>query len=339
MNCYKKYVLSALLLTSSLSFAQYTDEINTNRPGESMGAFSVGKNIVQAEAGIYGIREKHEVLDYTAKGMGLDLMLRYGAFLEELELIADIQYQFDQYDDALGATNRNDFKQLIVGAKYLVYDPDKYYNPKPNVYSWKANHKFQWRKLIPSVAVFAGTNFIGKGNPYTFPEDKISFKAIAITQHYWGRWVWVNNIIFDKFTTEYPSSGIVSTLTRGFNENWSGFVEFQGYSSDYYADGLGRLGATRLLGPDMQIDASITANIKNTPSILYGSIGFSWRFDMGYEPIYMPLEGDREEEFKKQAEQENNKKKKLKKARRERIKKRKEAKAAEESGTEAPAEE
>lgn len=338
MNCYRKFLLGAFLLPSSIAFAQYTDEINTNRPGESMGAFAVGKTVIQAEAGIYGIREKHDVLDYEAKGIGFDLMLRYGAFLEELEFIADIQYQFDQYDDALGSQNRNAFKQLTIGAKYLIYDPDKNYNPKPNLYSWKANHKFQWRKLIPSVAVFAGTNFPGKNNPYTFKEDKTSFKAMAITQHYWGKWVWVNNIIFDKFTTEYPSSGIVSTLTRGFNENWSGFVEFQGYSSDYYADGLGRIGAARLLGPNMQVDVSFTGNVKNTPSILYGGVGFSWRFDGNYEEIYMPLEGDREEEFQKQAEKENEKKKNLKKARRERIKKRKEAKAAAEQQEEIPSE-
>jgi hypothetical protein len=337
MNCFKKSLLSALLLTSTLTFAQYTDEINTNRPGESMGAYAVGKRIFQAEAGVYGIREKHEVLDYEAKGMGLDLMLRYGAFLEELEFIVDIQYQFDQYDDALGSSNRNNFKQLIAGAKYLIYDPDKNYNPKPDLYSWKKNHKFSWRKLIPSVGVFAGMNFPGKDNPYTFEDDKPSPKVMAITQHHWGKWVWVNNIIFDKFITEYPSSGWISTMTRGFNEYWSGFVEFQGYSGDYYADALGRIGAAHLLAPSIQVDASVTMNFKDTPQIFYAGVGVSWRLEAYYEPVYMPLEGDREEEFKQQAKAENEKKKKLKKARRERIKKRKEAKAAEESG-EAPTE-
>ncbi|OYQ36094.1 hypothetical protein CHU92_10235 [Flavobacterium cyanobacteriorum] len=333
MHTIKKSLAGMALLASTLTYSQYTDEINTNRPGESMGAFSVGKTIIQAEAGIYGIKEDHDVLNYKTRGIGFDLMLRYGAILEELEFIADIQYQFDQYEDALSVTNRNDFKQLILGAKYLIYDPDKNYNPKPNLLSWKANHKFNWRKLVPAVAVFAGANFPGNDNPYTFRNDKISPKVMAITQHHWEKWVWVNNFIYDKFTTEYPSIGYISTMTRGFNERWSGFIEFQGYSSDYYADGLGRIGAAWLLSSNMQVDASITSNLKNTPSILYGGIGFSWRFDDNYEEIFMPLEGSREEEFRQQAKQEKQKKKKLKEARRERIKKRKEAKAAAEQET------
>jgi hypothetical protein len=172
MRCIKKYFLTALLLTPLLQFAQYTDEINTNRPGESMGAFAVGETVFQFESGVYGIMEKHDVLGYEANGFGLDLQLRYGAFLEELEFIVDLQYQFDQYSDALDTYNRNDFRQLTIGAKYLVYDPDKYYNPKPDIYSWKKNHQFKWRKLIPALAVFAGTNLPGKDNPYTFKEDK-----------------------------------------------------------------------------------------------------------------------------------------------------------------------
>ena len=43
-----------ILLIFTISFslkAQYTDQINSNRPGASMGAFAVGKDVIQAEAG------------------------------------------------------------------------------------------------------------------------------------------------------------------------------------------------------------------------------------------------------------------------------------------------
>ena len=32
-------------------FGQYTDQINSNRPGASIGAFSVGTRVIQFEAG------------------------------------------------------------------------------------------------------------------------------------------------------------------------------------------------------------------------------------------------------------------------------------------------
>jgi hypothetical protein len=316
MICLKKIFFYSLLLSSSINYAQFTDEINTNRPGESMGGFAVGKTIFQVETGVYGIIEEHDILNYKARGIGLDATIRYGAFLEELEFIADIQYQFDQYENALQIINRNDFKQITLGAKYLIYDPDKFYKPEVNLYSWKANRKFNWHNVIPAIAVYAGANIpAGKDNPYTFKGDEISPKVMLITHNHFGKWVWVNNIIADKITTDYPSYGGISTLTRGFNERWSAFIEYQGYISDYYADGIFRLGAAHLLRTDMQVDASISKNIKDTPSILYGGVGFSWRFDANYNEILLPGESDLEKsmsrEEKKKAKKAEKEKKRL----------------------------
>lgn len=310
----KKILVLTLMVTAAVTHAQYTDQINSNRPGESMSAFAVGKTIAQVETGIYGIMEEHEILNYETRGVGLDVALRYGAFLEELEFIGEIQYQFDQFNDAIYTSNRNDFRQFTIGAKYLIYDPDKNYTPEINIYSWKANQKFKWRKLVPAIAIYAGANIMGKNNPYTFPDDGVSPKVMAITQNHFGKWVWVNNIIADKVLTDFPSYGLISTLTRGFNESWSGFVEFQGYSSDYYADGIARLGAAHLIGDTMQVDASISTNFKNTPSILYGGIGFSWRFDAKYSDILLPGKGSKEDEYneKKKKKEEEKKKRKEK---------------------------
>jgi len=312
----KKIFLPALLFTSAIFYGQYTDEINTNRPGESMGGFAVGKTVLQFETGIYGIMEEHDILNYKTKGVGLDATIRYGAFLEELEFIADIQYQFDQYENAIYVENRNNFRQLTLGAKFLAYDPDKNYKPEINIYSWKANHKFNWRRIIPAIAVYAGANIVmGQDNPYTFEGDGISPKVMLITHNHFGKWVWVNNIIADKLFTDYPSYGAISTLTRGFNEKWSGFVEYQGYISDYYADGIARVGAAHLLNETMQVDASISKNIKDTPNILYGGVGFSWRFDADYNEILLPGESDLEKsqsrEDKKKAKKAEKEKKRL----------------------------
>ncbi|MEE1898339.1 transporter [Flavobacterium rakeshii] len=308
MNFIKKYLPLALLLTSTCLHAQYTDQINSNRPGESMSGFAVGKTIFQVETGIYGIWEDHDILNYDAKGTGLDLQIRYGAFLEELEFVLDAQYQFDWYNNALQTYSRNDFKQFTVGAKYLIYDPDKNYNPEPNLYSWKANHKFRWRNLIPAVAVYGGINLVGGKSIYTFPQDEVSPKLMAITHHHFGKWVWVNNLIADKITTEYPSYGWISTLTHGFNDKWSAFGEFQGYDSDYYADAIFRLGAAHLLNDTMQIDASISKNFKDTPFLLYGGVGFSWRFDADYNDILLPGKAEYEEEKSKEEEKKEKKK-------------------------------
>jgi hypothetical protein len=276
-----------------IHYGQHTDQINSNRPGETMSAFSVGKSVFQAEMGIYGIKEKHDILHYDARGFGADVVLRWGLFLEKLELVADLQYQSEQFTKNLNITQRSALKQTVLGAKYLIYDPFKNYEEKVNVYSWKANHKFKWHQLIPAVSVFAGANLTFSDNPYSFsPEASISPKVILITQNHLGdgKWVFVTNIIADYITTDFPSYGYAITMTRGFNDKWSGFVENQGFKSDFYSDAIVRGGAAYLVNKDLQIDASISTSLKNTPSILYGGIGISWRYDANYKEVRINID-------------------------------------------------
>jgi len=295
-----KYLLIAsLFFAPQLFFAQYTDVINSNRPGETMSAYAVGKSVIQAEIGVYGIKEKHDLLDYDATGFGTDLTFRYGAFLEKLEFVLDLQYQMENFDTPYTSYKRNNFRQTVLGAKYLIYDPFKNYEKTKNIYSYKANHRFDWHSLIPAVSVFAGANFTGADNPYSFsPEASISPKVVLITQNVFGggKWVFVTNIIADYITTDYPSYGYVLTLTHGFNDKWSGFVENQGYKSDFYSDAIVRGGAAYLINPNLQVDASVSTNFKNTPSIMYGGVGVSWRYDGKYKEKQM--------EFKREARKE-----------------------------------
>ncbi|WP_309612663.1 transporter [Flavobacterium sp.] len=307
----KTFLLVCFLLISATQYAQYTDIINSNRPGESMSAFSVGKTVIQAEAGLYGIKEEHNLSRYEANGFGTELDVRYGAFFDQFEFTLNTQYQYDWYEAPLVSDTRGGFKQITVGAKYLVYDPF-IKQDKPNIYSWKANHKFSFKQFIPAVAVYAGVNFNLGNNPYTFPTDrKISPKVMVITQNHFGtKWVWVNNIIADKYMTDYPTLGIISTMTRGFNMRWSGFLEFQGYKSDWYADTVFRLGAAYLVRENIQLDASFSKNVKDTPSLLLANVGMAWRFDSNYETNYKRIKGEKKSKKDKKSKRDKGKKRK-----------------------------
>lgn len=288
MSKLKTLVLATFFVIPFFHYGQYTDQINSNRPGETMSAFSVGKSVFQVETGMYGIKENHSILNYDSNGFGLDMTLRWGLFMEKLELIADIQYQSEKVNSALSSIDKSALKKTIFGAKYLIYDPFKNHENKVNIYSWKANHSFKWRQLIPAVSVFAGANVIQSNNPFYFSnQSEISPKAILITQNHLGNgsWVFITNIIADYIGTQYPSYNYVVTLTKGFSDHWSGFIENQGIKSDFYSDAIVRGGAAYLINKDMQIDASISSSLKTTPSLLYGGIGFSWRYDANYKEV------------------------------------------------------
>ena len=285
----------SLLLFPLVNHAQYTDQINSNRPGETMSAFAVGKSVIQLETGAYGIAQKHHLLNYVANGFGIDATIRYGVFKEKLQLIADLQYQSQVYEARLTKIDQKALKQTIIGAKYLLYDPFKSQEKKINVYSWKVDKSFKWKQLIPAVSVFAGANITSANNPYHFsPNASISPKVILITQNHFGdgSWVFVTNTIADYIGSEFPSYGYAVTITKGINKNWSGFIENQGYKSDFYSDLIVRSGAAFLVNDDLQLDISGSASLKDTPAIFYGGIGLSWRYDENYKEVRTPIEED-----------------------------------------------
>ena len=313
INHLKKALVLLPFLVINCIQAQHTDVINSNRPGASQSAFSVGQTVFQAETGIYGITEEHTALGTKTDGFGAELALRYGAFFEQLEFNVETKYQFDKTNP--GALSRNDFKNLTIGAKYLVYDPYKNYEEKINILSWKANHKFNWKQFIPAVAVYAGANFSVANEDYAYPnEPTVSPKIMVIAQNHFGTsWVFMTNIYYDKFTSDYKSLGYVVTLTRGFNEKWSGFIENQGFDSDYYTDSFLRGGAAYLISSDLQIDASVSTNFKDTPSLFSASVGISWRIDEKYEPIKIEIGDGKDKRSGKKKKKDKKEKKESKK--------------------------
>ncbi len=287
MSAYKTLLFVLLTgLSSTCVFAQYTDVINSNRPGVSRSAFSVGVNVIQFEAGPYVINEKHTPLKNDVAGFGFDYALRYGFFLEQLEVSLEGTYQNDTFTDnrssIIQETQRSNFKYNTLGFKYLVYDPYKNAGvDKPNLYSWRANRQFNVKSLIPAVAVYAGMNFDTKNNPYTgFGVEGISPKIMIATQNnFAGGWVMVINLVGDRFTTDFPEYQYLITFTKSINEKFVVFGETQGIKSDFYADNLFRLGGAYLFGEDFQLDTALTFNTKDTPSVFSINFGASYRLD------------------------------------------------------------
>ncbi|MDP5082106.1 MAG: transporter [Winogradskyella sp.] len=286
MRVLKSIFVLLIFLAFNSVYAQYTEVINSNRPGVSESAFSVGTGVVQFEAGAFTVSEDHVPLNYEVSGFGLDFAIRYGVLFEQLEFQLDGVYQNDTRTDNRGnipiENKRSNFKNFTLGAKYLVYDPYKTEEEaKPNLYSYFANRKFQWKSLIPAVSVYAGANFDTKNNPYTAPDvEGISPKIMVATQNNFnGGWVFVMNLIKDRIGSEFSEFQYVFTLTHSFTPQWVVFGEAQGINSDFYADNIFRFGGAYLWTPDFQLDANIAFNTKDTPSVFNIAFGASYRLD------------------------------------------------------------
>lgn len=270
-----------------ISQAQYTESINSNRPGASQGAFSVGTDVLQLEAGAYTGTDSHALRGTDTDLLGAEYALRYGLMFEALEISLIGSFEDQSTLIPIGGKdrefNQSNFKTNTLGVKYLIFDPARSIEPdEVNLYSWKANQGFKWKTLIPAVAVYAGANFTFGDNPFMFEgESEISPKFVLSTQNNWrGGWVLVTNIVLDKLTEEMPTYAGIVTLTHAFTPKFAGFIEYQGIVSDVYADDLARTGVAYLLSDDLQLDISGLINFKDTPERWQVAGGLSYRFDM-----------------------------------------------------------
>ncbi len=316
MRILKSIFVLIISITFTSANAQYTEVINSNRPGVSKSAFSVGTGIVQFEAGAFTVSEEHVPFNYEVSGFGLDFALRYGVLFEQLEFSLDGKYQNDKITFSNAAipveNSRSNFKNFTLGAKYLVYDPYKNAEEaKPNLYSYHANRKFRWKSLIPAVAVYVGANFDTKNNPFTAPDvEGFSPKVMIATQNNFnGGWVFVMNLIKDRIGSEFSEFQYVLTLTHSFTPQWVAFGEAQGINSDFYADNIFRFGGAYLWTPDFQLDANIAFNTKDTPSVFNIAFGASYRLDF-HKDKKIDNGNSAKEEGKRKKRRNKNKKKK-----------------------------
>ena len=155
MNMSKKIFLFFFLCSSYLLNAQYTNVINSNRPGFSESPYSVGLGIYQLETGLF-LNSSKIVRTFTIpNSFGNNIVFRTSFFKEKLEFNTNLTYQKDKVAFKNVFTSHyftTGLSKFSIGAKYLVFEQE-YEDKSKEVRSWKRRHAFDWKRTIPSVAV------------------------------------------------------------------------------------------------------------------------------------------------------------------------------------------
>ena len=319
-NKMKKHLLIFLFLAPLILNAQYTETINSNRPGTSHGTFSVGKDVLQFELGISQLSLNHKYLDNSSvNGNSINYNIRYGLHFENLELFLKggfVKREIENFTingRFFESRDEKFFSEHKVGLKYLVFDPFK--NKKwhgENLYSWKAQRRIKLTDLIPAISVFAGGDFVlvdhiqyddhfyrTKQQQYLYPDQAAfsPFFGIATQNHFQGKWVVVNNISIENLVGEYSNINYLFTLTHNLtNPKWSIFVEFQHFDNQIYSDNLVKFGIANLLSKNSQIDFNVGVSLKDTPTYSYFDLGFSQRID--WHKDISPIDKERFKQFR-----------------------------------------
>ena len=287
-----------LLLLAEFSYGQYTEVINSRRPGFSDTPYSVGTKVYQVEAGLFYKNVGNylyydplleESFSYSGSSFGSDIMLRTGQFFERLEFSLDMAVVSENRDFTLPddySESAFGFSKLTLGAKYLVYKPE-YADKSKEIRSWKARHSFDKRRLIPAVGVYAGLNTNLLTELHKNP-DGISPRFGIYTQNdLSNRLIVLFNFIADKVFTEEAENTYIMTVTYTLHQNWSVFAENQGFfRKNVPNDFQFGAGGAYLINPNMQADfsARMIFDERGDNTYLIGG-GLSWRLDKHKDKI------------------------------------------------------
>ncbi len=272
--------------------AQYTELINSKRPGFSDSPFSVGTNVYQVEAGLFYKNignylfkdpELQIANRYSSKTFGTDVSFRVGKFLDKLELDLDMAVVYESRDYSQPEViniSKLGLSKLTIGAKYLVYMPT-YADKSKEIRSWKKRNSFDKKRLIPAVGIYAGLNTNLLTELHKNP-DGISPRFAVFTQNNLsGKLIVLTNLIADNMFTAYTEYSLIATTTYSLSENVSVFGEGQAFRrKDVPNDYQFGIGGAYLLNKDMQVDGSarFIKDERGDHTFLVG-MGFSWRLD------------------------------------------------------------
>ena len=299
-----KFLVTAffLLIFIPLSFGQYTEVINSKRPGFSDSPYSVGTKVYQVEGGFFYKKvgnylswdfsqDPPEQNTYSSTSFGSDITLRTGQFFERLELNLDLVLQSENRDythPSVYTESGFGLSKFTVGAKYLVYKPE-YKDKSKEIHSWKERHRFDKKRLIPAVGVYVGLNTNLLNDLYKNSGGLSPKFAIYTQNDLSNRWVVLTNFIMDKSFTDESENSFIGTTTYALTQQWSVFGEGQiffrnqeGVPNDFQFGA----GGAYLINNNMQADISarMIYDERGDNTYLLGG-GLSWRLDRHRDKI------------------------------------------------------
>ena len=286
--------------------AQYTNIINSNKPGFSESPYSVGTGIYQFESNLFYRDMSIEPTFSQPQSLGIDLLFRTSFFLEKLEFSTQLSYQRDKvaFNNVFTSSEfTSGLSNATIGAKYLVFQQE-FTDKNKEIRSWKKRTAFDKKRLIPSVAVYAGfnTNFLGDLHKATNVSPKL---GVLLQNDLSNDFNVITNFYYDKMGTDAAEFSYIITATYSFSDRWSTFFENQGVFKKERKDTNIGTGIAYLLTTNLQVNASARGMFEGNSKGYFASLGVSYRINR-HRDSYIelddngnPIEESPEDEFNK----------------------------------------
>ena len=271
---------------SVMVFAQYTDVINSNKPGFSESPYSVGRGVYQFESNIFLRNTAINPTFSKPQSLGIDLLFRTSFFLDKLELNAQLTYQKDKIAFKNIFTSHyftSGLSRMTIGGKYLVYQ-QTYKDMSKEIRSWKRKNAFDITRLIPSVAVYLGmnTDFVNDIHKTGSIMPKV---GILLQNNLSRNFNVITNFYYDNIGEDFAQYSYIVTLTQNFSNRWSAFFENQMVFQKYQNNINLGAGLAYLYSRNLQFNTSARFLFEGKTQGYYAGLGISYRIDKHQDPF------------------------------------------------------
>jgi hypothetical protein len=285
MNRLPLFIIS-FFIGSVMVFAQYTEVINSNKPGFSESPYSVGKGVYQFESNIFLRNTSISTTFSKPQSLGIDMLFRTSFFLDKLELNAQLTYQKDKIAFKNIITSHyftSGLSRMTIGAKYLVYQ-QTYKDKSKEIRSWKRRNAFDITRLIPSVAVYLGmnTDFVNDIHKTGSITPKV---GVLLQQNLTQDFNVITNFYYDNIGTDFAQYSYIITLTQSFSNRWSAFFENQMVIQKYQNNINLGAGLAYLYNRNLQFNTSARLIFEGKTQGYYAGLGVSYRIDKHQDPF------------------------------------------------------
>lgn len=235
-----------------LLFGQFSETIRTGRPGQSIGAYTLGKNVFQVQSGI--LYNENVTGNSSTRSLVENTVLRLG-ILEKLELSSVINLQWDTFNANGTQINQNGISSMQLGGRYNILEN---------------------KDAIPAIGIQGRVLLNTLSDPYK--KEKLGSSFLLATGNKLTDWLtFISNWgITWKGNNDSPESLYIFNLSFGISEKFGGFAEMYGdlqnFSKNYDA------GVYFVINNDLQLDFSGgLQQLETIDSNWFLDAGISWR--------------------------------------------------------------
>ncbi len=246
------FLLTFLSLSSVLR-AQYGESIRSGRPGQSIGAFTVGTGVLQVQTGVtfdwadWEAAESNSFISTT--------VIRFG-IQEHFELSGVLGFGNNNLETADQTIKTNGVSNVQLGFRYNLRDGQ---GSGPNI-------GIQTRLRLPLTSDDFPTKDLG------------STTMIALTQGLGGPFGMVTNLGVTWTGNQAAPVGFYTfNLGASFGQGWEVFIENYGNFRKSDFDTRFDTGVGYIVSPNLKLDFSTGWGKNDGITDYFVDFGFSWR--------------------------------------------------------------